>query len=469
MTAAIDDKRLDWIGRLHRIGQAIALRKPALVCQSLVEHIVQGFSASSGGLALLEPDGLGVRLTAATGNAARFVGQVTPLGDGVLGWVVENRRPLLLSGDVTNDGRFRNLARRDPGTRPPSALCWPLIVDERVLGAISLNRDPNLPPFTQKDMDDGWFMVSLLSIVVENMQLHVSMKARIAEQQDLIARLHEAKSQLLQSEKMAAIGQLAAGVAHEINNPIGYVNSNLGTLQKYLDDLIGMIVLYAEAGNDAALVARKRQEIDLEFLKQDALALVTESREGIERVKKIVQDLKDFSHTSDNRFQAGDLHLGLNSTLNIVWNEIKYKARVVKEYGEIPPVECIPSQINQVFMNLLVNAAQAIDRDGAITIRTGRQGDGVYVEIADTGKGIAPENLKRIFEPFFTTKPVGKGTGLGLSLSYGIVQKHNGRIEVESEVGKGATFRVWVPERQPARSEETGNAERSEHDQRRSA
>jgi signal transduction histidine kinase len=165
-------------------------------------------------------------------------------------------------------------------------------------------------------------------------------------------------------------------------------------------------------------------------------------------VKNIVQDLKDFSHVDEAEWQWSDLHHGLDSTLNIVWNELKYKAEVVKEYGAPPEIECIPSQLNQVFMNLLVNAAHAIENRGTITIRTGHDGDGAWVEITDDGKGIAPEHLERIFDPFFTTKPVGKGTGLGLSLSYGIVKKHKGRIEVDSRPGMGARFRVWLPVRQ---------------------
>jgi len=268
-------------------------------------------------------------------------------------------------------------------------------------------------------------------------------------------KLKEAHNQLLQSEKMASIGQLAAGVAHEINNPIGYVHSNLGTLEKYVQDTFSMIDLYEQAEGAItdpeahARLAAARVRLDLAFLKEDLRALMEESKDGITRVKKIVQNLKDFSHVdSSDEWHFADLHKGLDSTLNIVHNEIKYKANVVREYGDLPEVECLPSQLNQVFMNLLVNAAHAIEERGTITVRTGRQGDEVWVEVADTGKGIAPEHLKKIFDPFFTTKPVGKGTGLGLSLSYGIVQKHHGRIEVQSEVGKGTTFRVWLPHRQ---------------------
>ena len=276
------------------------------------------------------------------------------------------------------------------------------------------------------------------------------------EQQVLINKLAQAHTQLLQSEKMASIGQLAAGVAHEINNPIGYVYSNLGTLEKYVQDTFGMIGLYEQAVGaiaDEAVRARLQaamEKLDVAFLKEDLRALMAESKDGITRVKQIVQNLKDFSHVdASDEWRFADLRKGLDSTLNIVSNEIKYKADVIREYGDIPEIECLPSQLNQVFMNLLVNAAHAIEERGAITVRTGAHGGEVWVEIADTGKGISPENMQKIFDPFFTTKPIGQGTGLGLSLSYGIIQKHHGRIEVQSEVGKGTAFRVWLPVKQP--------------------
>ena len=184
-------------------------------------------------------------------------------------------------------------------------------------------------------------------------------------------------------------------------------------------------------------------------MRTDTGDLVKESIDGLGRVKRIVQDLKEFSHVDSTEWQIADLHAGLDSTLNIAHNELKYKTTIVKEYGDMPQVECIASQINQVFMNLLVNAAHAIETRGTITIRSGQTSDMVWIEISDTGKGMPPEVQKRVFEPFFTTKPVGKGTGLGLSLAYGIVQKHHGHIEVESEVGKGTRFRIQLPIRQP--------------------
>lgn len=268
----------------------------------------------------------------------------------------------------------------------------------------------------------------------------------------LNSQLKETQSHLVQSEKMASIGQLAAGVAHEINNPIGYINSNLTSLKNYIDNLLALVAVYekAEATNSDTgqleEISTFKQKIDLEFLKTDVLDLLEESHEGATRVKQIVQNLKDFSHLgSDDDWQWSDLHVGIETTLNIVNNEIKYKAKVVKEYGDLPEVKCLPHQLNQVFMNLLVNAAHSIESEGIITVRTGTENDLAWVEISDTGKGIAPEHLNKIFDPFFTTKPVGKGTGLGLSVSYSIIQRHQGEIQLNSRLGQGTTFRIVLP------------------------
>jgi signal transduction histidine kinase len=284
----------------------------------------------------------------------------------------------------------------------------------------------------------------------------------LAQQLSLNKRLEEANNQLLQSEKMASIGQLAAGVAHELNNPIGFVHSNLGTLDGYLHDLMSIINAYEKAAGDPVeAVQRVMEECDYAFLKEDIFSLLSESKDGLGRVRKIVQDLKSFSRVGEQEWQEADLHQGLDSTLNIVWNELKYKCKVVKEYGDIPHIHCMISQLNQVFMNLLVNAGHAIETQGTITIRTSLiSEDQVCIEVSDTGKGIAPEHITRIFEPFFTTKPVGKGTGLGLSLSYGIVQRHGGHIEVKSQPGVGSTFRVLLPVR-PVSNPQNNNSELS--------
>ena len=282
------------------------------------------------------------------------------------------------------------------------------------------------------------------------------------EQARLIRKLEDTQAQLLQSEKMAAIGQLAAGVAHEINNPVGYVYSNFSSLQNYVGDLFSLIDAYQKAAEQQDAAFRSvlegiNRRLDYEFVRDDMADLVKESRQGLERVKQIVQDLRDFSHIDSGDWQLADLHKGLDSTLNVIWNEIKFKAEVVKDYGDLPMVECLGSQLNQVFMNLIVNAAHAIEKQGMIWLETGRQGELVFVRVRDNGGGIAPQHLSRLFEPFFTTKPVGQGTGLGLSVSYSIVDKHNGRLEVESEVGKGTAFTVWLPLRQP-QQESVGEA-----------
>lgn len=266
-----------------------------------------------------------------------------------------------------------------------------------------------------------------------------------AHQADQLRRqLERVNSQLLQSEKLASIGQLAAGVAHEINNPIGYVFSNLRSLAEYVHDLLRIIDAIDDAPDLNTLRALKHN-LEYAYIREDIQALLGESEEGIERVKVIIGALKDFSHIDEEDFVEADLHRGFDTTLNLVNNEVKYKAEVVKEYADLPPVECLPSQVNQVILNLLTNAAQAIDGRGRITLRTGREGEQVWFEVEDSGRGIRPEDHKRLFEPFFTTKPVGEGTGLGLALSYSIVQKHGGKIEVASEVSRGSRFRVWLP------------------------
>jgi PAS domain S-box-containing protein len=268
--------------------------------------------------------------------------------------------------------------------------------------------------------------------------------------------LKAAQSQMLQQEKMASIGQLAAGVAHEINNPVGFMLSNLSSMRKYVERLLGFIEIQSSATETLAektvnaenvLIELKgqRKAMKIDRIGEDIGQLVTESIDGGERVKQIVQNLKSFARLEETVCKDVNLNEGLESTINIVWNELKYKVSLNKEYGELPKVACNSGQINQVFLNLLVNAAQSIEQQGEITVCTWCDETYVYVSIADTGCGIPPVNLNRIFEPFYTTKEIGKGTGLGLSISYDIVKKHDGEILVESEVARGTTFTVKLP------------------------
>ena len=263
--------------------------------------------------------------------------------------------------------------------------------------------------------------------------------------------------QLIQSEKMASIGQLAAGVAHEINNPVGFITSNLGTLTEYVELFKSLIKLYDKIdsvipkniSNDvseiqAQIIQLKREE-DITFVLEDIDTLLAESKDGATRVKEIVQNLKSFARLDEDERKYGNINDGIEATLKIVWNELKYKCEVQKELGDIPDILCNPGQLNQVFMNLFVNASHAIEKEGVITITTEHDENNITIKVFDTGKGIEPGHLTKLFDPFFTTKPEGVGTGLGLSISHGIITDHNGTIEVESELEKGTCFTVKLP------------------------
>jgi signal transduction histidine kinase len=271
--------------------------------------------------------------------------------------------------------------------------------------------------------------------------------------QQEIAERKQLESRLVQAEKLASVGQLAAGIAHEINNPLSFVAANFSMLERYLADLFEMLGAYeaaeasVAAADTAARLRETRTRIELAYLKEDLPTLVAESRAGMARVGKIVQDLKDFSRVeSEQGWQWADVRVGLRSTLSLIAAELEQVAEVVTDCAPVQEIECLPSQLNQVFMNLMLNAAQAIGpQRGRITVRTGGEGAEIWVEVGDNGCGIAPEILTRIFDPFFSTKGIGKGTGLGLSLAYGIVADHHGRIEVKTAVGEGSTFRVTLP------------------------
>lgn len=261
--------------------------------------------------------------------------------------------------------------------------------------------------------------------------------------------LKDAQFQLIQSEKMASLGQLVAGIAHEIKNPLNFIYGNTEFLRTYIERLERLVRLYDQSvpaeGETGRRIAELKQEIHYEFTLEDLRTLIANFEEGARRIHDIIGDLRSFSRMESDELQKADIHESIELALNLLQNEYRDRIEIRKEYATLPQLKCHPGKLSQVFMNLLSNACQAIPDTGVITIRTRRENDAAVVEISDNGVGMEAKDVDRIFEPFFTTKPVGMGTGLGLSISYAIVEQHQGVIEVESEQGRGATFRVRLP------------------------
>ncbi len=327
-----------------------------------------------------------------------------------------------------------------------SLLIIPLEVSGELAGFVGAHHADVRKPDSVNDLVLLDIFCHILERVIQNQRKDLALE-------QYMRQLRETSGQLVQSEKMASIGQIAAGVAHEINNPIGFIMSNLSTLQDYTTSIRGALsVCRALIGVPTSVLAldvqsrlTELENQDLEFIDGDIDGLLAESLEGCERVRDIVINLKGFARPDESKPRSFGIDECVESTLKIVWNELKYRCQVVKDYGDVPPLTGYPGQINQVIMNLLVNAAHAIETEGVITITTRATLDEAILSVADTGSGIPTENIPHLFEPFFTTKAAGKGTGLGLYICHGIVENHGGRIEVESHLGLGTTIRVHLP------------------------
>jgi len=276
-----------------------------------------------------------------------------------------------------------------------------------------------------------------------------------SELQFTLENLKLAQEQLVQSEKLASVGQLTAGIAHELNNPVNFISGNVKPLKRDLEDIFQLLGLYEsiieknELGKTFQEANDLKENIDFQFLTDEIKSLMEGIIEGAHRSSDIVKGLRSFSRLDDDKFKIADLHDGIDSTLILLYNRTKNKIKVHKNYGDLPSIECLPSKINQVFMNILTNSIQAIEDKGDIYIETISSGIGVKIIFRDTGIGMTTEIKKHIFEPFYTTKEVGSGTGLGLSISYGIIEQHQGNIDVISEPGKGTEFIISLPITQP--------------------
>ncbi len=301
----------------------------------------------------------------------------------------------------------------------------------------------------------------------QNQRLEDLVWERTRKLEQSLEELEKAQDKLIQSEKMASIGALTAGITHEINNPMAFIKSNLEQIKEYAKAIIIFLQeLFQKLeplgkSNQGELkklieeIYQRAEELDIWYILSDCEQIISETQEGVERVIGIIRDLRQFTHPNHDVVGENCLEDLLETAINLTWNEIKYKAELIREYAQLPPIKCYPRLLTQVFVNLLVNACQAIEKQGKIWVRTFKR-DGYYcAQVEDTGCGISKENLNKIFDPFFTTKEVNKGTGLGLSISYGIIKKHQGKIEVESEPGKGTIFTIKIPENfQPQDSSE---------------
>ncbi len=286
---------------------------------------------------------------------------------------------------------------------------------------------------------------------------HRDLQQSNAELEHAHEALKQAQVQLIQNEKLASVGQLAAGIAHEINNPVAFIMSNLSMMKDYVasfdrlfraqNELLDSI--QADASNPfsemAEMISEIQKQEDIDYLIKDSAQILKESLEGTDRVKEIVQSLKSFARIDEAEATAADINECIETTLKVVSNELKYKCDIVKNLAPLPLIHCYPGQLNQVFANLLVNAAHAIDKHGKIEITSKADKDTILITVTDTGRGIPENILPKIFTPFFTTKKAGEGTGLGLSISYSIIEQHGGAIDVDSKNGKGTTFTIRIP------------------------
>jgi signal transduction histidine kinase len=312
-------------------------------------------------------------------------------------------------------------------------MCLPMLGRDQVLGALCVTRLRGDEPFTRDAIELGMLLGGEAARAIE--------RTKEEEEERNLER------SLMRRDKLVTIGELASGVAHEINNPLGYVSSNMTSLKEYLNELLPLLDLLAKAKatDDLPELLAKSSELDLDFILSDLPVCLKETMEGVDRVLKIVTDLKMFARDDIEVKEEANINLVLDGAVNILWNQIKYKAQLVKEYSDIPLVPCYPSQLGQVFLNLLYNASQAIEKRGRIVLRSFQDGEFVIVEVEDNGKGMDPKVLDRIFEPFFTTKPRGVGTGLGLSIARRIIRRHDGTLEVNSTKGRGSLFRLSLP------------------------
>jgi len=453
-------ERYQEIDLLHDISiQVTASLNLKQVSRLLIQEACQLIPSTGGAILLLDKKTGILEILNEIGETS-YLQAPLKLGEGIIGSIVQMGREEIVNNIVFYPRYI------DEQKQFTSLICVPLNVEERVVGALVIGSETGIN-YTTRDLKLLNILAMQAGVAIEKALLYEQSceAAKIAQTQaqQLQHTLHElqqTQAQLIQSEKMSSLGQLLAGIAHEINNPVNFISGNISHAQQYIDDLLHLVQIYRNNCNYIPEIQTLTEEIDLDFLMEDLPKLISSMSLGIKRVREIVLSLRNFSRSEQAQMTVTDIHEGIDSTLLILNNRLKtnrgkFEIEVVKNYDALPLVECYPSQLNQVFMNIIANAIDALDgqeKEGMITISTSLENGKAFVnyphaviKIQDNGTGMTQAVRDRLFEPFFTTKPIGKGTGLGMPICRKIIEKHNGKIECLSEPGKGTTFCIQIP------------------------
>ena len=453
------------------ISQEIVL---ANLLKQMMLIVMENAGAQRGSMFLLEKDKWVLKATGYIENDEVEVLQGKPLDDSVevpisiIQYVARTNEAVVLE-DAMSAKRFQ-ADSYILENNPKSVLCLPIMHQGKITSILYLENNLVTAAFTQERIELLNLLSGQISVSIANAQVYETLEEKVKERttevvqqkeqvEQALLKLQKAQQQLVESEKMASLGQLTAGIAHEINNPINFVTSSVGSLKLDFQDLKDLLDTYKETDNadEALAILKKGQEfsktIDKDFLMVEIGQLIASIQEGANRTAEIVGELRNFSRLDDDAIKFVDLHSGLESTLTLLKNKLSTRIKIKKNYGVLPKVQCFPGKINQVFVNILANSIQAMEKDEpgkemVIIITTFLEDDQVKISIKDNGPGMSPDLQNKIFDPFFTTKDVGEGTGLGLSVSYGIVQRHHGKIFVNSAPGKGAEFIISLPIKQ---------------------